>query len=48
MFCLNPISQGETAEEALDNIKDAFKAYLSSVEDLNRLKKLGTITTLLI
>lgn len=37
------VSQGETEEEALDNIKDAIKTYLLSVEDLTRLKKLRTV-----
>ncbi len=37
------VSQGETEEEALDNIKDAIKTYLESVEDLKRLKKLRTV-----
>lgn len=37
------VSQGETEEEALDNIKDAIRTYLASIEDLKRLKKLGTV-----
>jgi len=37
------VSQGETEEEALDNIKDAIKTYLESVEDLKRSKKLRTV-----
>jgi len=37
------VSQGETEEEALDNIKDAIKTYLESIEDLKRLKKLRTV-----
>ena len=37
------VSQGETEEEALDNIKDAIKTYLHSIEDLKRLKKLRTV-----
>jgi predicted RNase H-like HicB family nuclease len=28
------LSQGDTEEEALDNIKDAIKTYLESIEDL--------------
>jgi predicted RNase H-like HicB family nuclease len=28
------VSQGDTEEEALDNIKDAIKTYLASIEDL--------------
>jgi len=37
------VSQGETEEEALDNIKDAIKTYIESVEDLKRLRKLRTV-----
>lgn len=39
------VSQGETEEEeeALDNIKDAIKTYLDSIEDLKRLNKLRTV-----
>jgi predicted RNase H-like HicB family nuclease len=37
------VSQGETEEEALENIKDAIKTYLASIEDLKRLKKLRTV-----
>jgi predicted RNase H-like HicB family nuclease len=37
------VSQGDTEEEALDNIKDAIKTYLKSIEDLKRLKKLRTV-----
>src|SRR3990167_8194950 len=33
------VSQGETEEEALENIKDAIRTYLESIEDLKRLKK---------
>ena len=29
-------SQGETREEALENIKDAIKAYLDTVEEINQ------------
>ena len=36
------VSQGETEEEALENIKDAIRTYLTSIEDLKRLKKLRT------
>jgi len=32
-------SQGETEEEALENIKDAIQAYLETIEDLNRNKE---------
>ncbi|HSA86726.1 MAG TPA: type II toxin-antitoxin system HicB family antitoxin [Nitrospira sp.] len=37
------VSQGETEEEALENIKDAIKTYLESIEDLKRLNKLRTV-----
>ncbi len=37
------VSQGETEEEALDNIKDAIRTYLHSIEDLKRLNKLRTV-----
>ncbi|MCS6305761.1 MAG: type II toxin-antitoxin system HicB family antitoxin [Nitrospira sp.] len=37
------VSQGETEEEAVDNIKDAIRTYLASIEDLKRLKKLRTV-----
>ena len=37
------VSQGETEEEALENIKDAIKTYLESIEDLKRLNKLSTV-----
>jgi len=37
------VSQGETEEEALENIKDAIKTYLESIEDLKRLKKLRMV-----
>ena len=46
VFCptlMGCVSQGETEEEALDNIKDAIKTYLESVEDLKRLKNLRTV-----
>ena len=36
-------SQGETEDEALDNIRDAIKTYLESIEELKRLKKLRTV-----
>jgi len=29
-------SQGKTEEEALENIKDAIKAYLETVDELNK------------
>ena len=31
------VSQGETEEEALENIKDAIKTYLESIEDFKNL-----------
>jgi len=32
-------SQGETEEEALENIKDAIKTYLETIETLNQDKQ---------
>ena len=32
-------SQGKTEKEALENIKDAIKAYLETVEELSKGKK---------
>lgn len=32
-------SQGETEEEALENIKDAIQAYLETVEELSKNKE---------
>ena len=32
-------SQGETEEEALENIKDAIKTYLETIEILNQNKQ---------
>lgn len=32
-------SQGETEEEALENIKDAIQAYLETVEELSKDKE---------
>jgi len=37
------VSQDETEEEALENIKDAIRTYLLSLEDLKRLKGLRTV-----
>jgi len=37
------VSQGETEEEALENIKDAIHTYLASIEDLKRTKKMRAI-----
>lgn len=41
------VSQGETEEEAMENIKDAIKTYLTSLEDLKRLKKLRTVEVIM-
>ena len=32
-------SQGETEEEALENIRDALRAYLETVEELSKNKE---------
>jgi len=32
-------SQGETEEEALENIKDAIEAYLETIEELSKNKE---------
>ena len=37
------VPQGKTEEEALENIEDAIKTCLQSIEDLKRLKKLRTV-----
>lgn len=37
------VSQGDTEEEALTNIKDAIQTYLASLEDLKREHKLRTV-----
>ena len=37
------VSQGETEEEALENIKDAIRTYLLSLEDLKRLKPMRSV-----
>jgi predicted RNase H-like HicB family nuclease len=37
------VSQGETKEEALENIKDAIRLYLDSMEDLKRRENLLTV-----
>jgi len=37
------VSQGETEEEALENIKDAIRAYLLGLEDLKTLKRMRTV-----
>jgi len=31
-------SQGKTKDEALDNIKDAIKAYMETIEELSKSK----------
>ncbi len=37
------VSQGDTEEEAMENIKDAIKTYLAAVEDLKHRQKLRTV-----
>ncbi len=37
------VSQGKTEEEALENIKDAIRTYLLSLEDLMKLKPMRTV-----
>ena len=37
------VSQGETEDEALENIKDAIRTYLLSLEDLKKLKPMPTV-----
>ncbi len=37
------VSQGETEEEALENIKDAIVTYLQSLEDLKKIKPMKTV-----
>jgi len=37
------VSQGDTEDEALANIKDAIQTYLTSLEDLKRERKLRTV-----
>ena len=36
-------SQGETEEEALENIRDAIKTYLETIEILNKDKQTRTV-----
>jgi len=36
-------SQGETEEEALENIKDAIKTYLETIEILNKDEQTRTV-----
>ncbi|AFS53113.1 type II toxin-antitoxin system HicB family antitoxin [Leptospirillum ferriphilum] len=37
------VSQGETEEEALENIKDAISLYLAGIEDLKRMGRYRTV-----
>lgn len=37
------VSQGETEEEALENIKGAIRTYLLSLEDLKKMKTMRTV-----
>ena len=37
------VSQGETEDEALENIKDAIRTYLLSLEDLKKLKPMRSV-----
>lgn len=37
------VSRGETEEETLENIKDAIRTYLDSLEDLKKIKPLYLI-----
>ena len=37
------VSQGETEQEALDNIADAIRTYLAGIEDLKQRQKLRTV-----
>ena len=37
------MSQGETEEEALENIRDAIVTYLDSLEDLKRTVPMRTV-----
>jgi len=37
------VSQGETEEEALENIKDAIVTYLGSLEDLKKITPMRTV-----
>lgn len=40
------VSQGETYEEALENIKEATELYLESLSDDERLKLLNTFVSI--
>jgi predicted RNase H-like HicB family nuclease len=37
------VSQGETEEDALENIKDAIVTYLGSLEDLKKITPMRTV-----
>uniref|UniRef100_A0A7C3LUT3 Type II toxin-antitoxin system HicB family antitoxin n=1 Tax=Leptospirillum ferriphilum TaxID=178606 RepID=A0A7C3LUT3_9BACT len=37
------VSQGETEEEALEDIKDAISLYLAGIEDLKRMGRYRTV-----
>ncbi|MHB1927494.1 MAG: type II toxin-antitoxin system HicB family antitoxin [Leptospirillum sp.] len=37
------VSQGETEEEALENIRDAISLYLAGIEDLKRMGRYRTV-----
>lgn len=37
------VSQGETEEEALENIKDAIAVYLQSLEDLKKVRPMKSV-----
>ena len=37
------VSQGETEDEALENIKDAISLYLAGIEDLKRMGRYRTV-----
>lgn len=37
------VSQGETEEEALENIRDAIVTYLQSLEDLKKIRPMKTV-----
>ncbi len=37
------VSQGETEDEAIENIKDAIQTYLASLEDLKKMERLKMV-----
>jgi predicted RNase H-like HicB family nuclease len=37
------VSQGETEEEAMENIRDAISLYLAGIEDLKRMGRYRTV-----